>query len=724
MSTTSMIWAQSGGSLEGQVVDKNGKFPLPTVSIIIVGAKKHGSTDPDGRYFIENIPPGTYKVTFELPGYLKESVKNITITAGEGTELNAVLKMGFAHEMTVTARREIVSLQRVPQNVEVLTATELEETPVINVVQALNNITGVDVATGSGNTGPGTFISINGYEDVYIRKMVDGVDVGEVITNWSMLNAYPEELVSQIEVIKGGSSSIWGSNMGGIINLVTKRPRDLERPIISIKGIFSSFGEMDFENASTIPNSGSIKNYSANITGTQKDFYYMLGFNKDNHDGFIGLSSENNFSIFTKVGYNFNETTYLDFLYNYNRMKNKGLCFLETDMFKAWGIDYYWHYKDDSESTSQVGSLKFSTLVTPSMNIEAQLKFNKMDMDMTRENLEGTFDPPGSVSSFSLNDQKIGFTVKNSYNPSENFSLISGIDYYRIKADFSDYIADQPIIYVNEWAPFLNAEYRIGNFGLHAGARYDYNSSFGNQLSPSVGAVFNFLKASLIRVNVARTFRVPPLWYTLGESYMDAILPNPDLEPERAWAYSAGIESQELEFIWVKFSGYYHLMTDGIVRVSHPDQVGRFTWGNSDEFIRQGYEAELGVITPIGIIAYIGTNYNDHTNKGTGEIMSWIPTRTYKTGLKYINEKLDLAVNIRGRYIWWNEDEYLMSLFEPRDKVLMLDIRISKGFKISQFIQARLFLDVFNLTDQLYWDRKDCPNPRRWAQIGFEIKYK
>jgi hypothetical protein len=178
LSFSSTIGAQSTGTLQGKVIDKNEKFPLPTVRIAVSGTKFYGTTDVDGNFRIVNIPPGEYTVTFELSGYLIEVVKNVSIQAGETAELEVALKMGFAHEMTVTARREIESLQRVPQNIEILTETELEETPVLNVYQALNNVTGVDVETGSGLSTVGMFMSINGYDDVYIRKMVAGADRG------------------------------------------------------------------------------------------------------------------------------------------------------------------------------------------------------------------------------------------------------------------------------------------------------------------------------------------------------------------------------------------------------------------------------------------------------------------------------------------------------------------------------------------------------------------
>jgi len=719
------VWAQSSGTLTGTVLDQVEKFPLPTVSVNLGGTKLYGRSNAEGFFVIKNIPAGTYKVSFELAGYLTEVKKDVVIKAGETAEIDILMKMGFAHEMTVTARREIVSLQKVPQNIEVLTETELKEAPALNVYQALNSVTGVDVETGSGLSSVGMFMSINGYDDAYIKKMVDGVDVTASVTNWSLLNAYPEEMLEQVEVIKGGASSVWGSNMGGIIHLIIKRPRDMKKPIFTLKGTFGHHGEQDYANASALPQSGEIIRYSGNVIGSFNKFGYMVGFKREDHDLFTLDGKEKNFSIFTKFGYDINDSTYLDFLYSYNKVDIFDRTFLESDWFVPYGFPYYWNYQNDADSSTQVASLKFFSLVAPALNVEAQLKFNRMDGNFSRIYLEGGFinGPTGSVDTNTFMDQRLGFTVKGAYNPSTAYSLVAGVDYYRTKADFSDFILDQPIIFVDQVAPFMNMEYRIGMIGLNAGARYDYDSSFGSQLSPSLGANLNLGKYTIFRVNVARTFKVPPLWYTLGESYVDLILPNPDLKPERAWAYSAGFESQELEFIWVKLSGYFHKMTDGIIRVDSEASPGRFSWGNATEFDRKGYEAELGVMTPIGLSAYIGTNYNKHEDVSEGVRLDWIPTRSWKAGLKYTNTKWDFFANLRGRWLWWNIDEGSMELFEPRDKVWLFDFRLSKGFKLSEAIRLAMIVDAFNITDQLYWDRKELPNPRRWVQAGFEIKF-
>jgi outer membrane receptor protein involved in Fe transport len=716
------IWAQSGGTLKGSVIDDNGKFPLPTVRIAVMKTKVFGTTDPEGNFTIGNIPPGVYNVAFELSGYVIEVVKDVAIQVGGTTAIEVTMKMGFAHETTVTARREVTSLQRVPQNIEVLTLTEIEETPAVNIVQAMNNITGVDVATGKNLTGLGTFMSVHGYEDVYARKMVDGVDVGEVVSNWSMLNSYPAEMLEQIEVIKGGASSVWGSNMAGIINVVTRRPHNMEKPQITLKGTFSTFGEQDFGNASAVPQSGNMQRFGGNIIGSYQNLGYMLGYDYNNADLFTDNGKNKNQSLFAKVGYDFSETAYLDFLYNYNSYDQSTHEFLETDLFKPW-VDYYYNYNTAATASNHTASLKYRALVSSAWNLEAQAKFHQQKGEFTNEYLErGAIGYPGLVEESSFSDQKLGFTVKGAYNPNTVFSMVTGVDYYRIKADFTGQGIDQPVINVDELAPFINAVYRLGRLGLNAGFRYDYNSSFGSQPSPSFGANLNLLNATIIRANIARTFFVPPLWYTLGESYMDLILPNPDLLPERAWAYSAGFESQDLRYIYLKFSVYYHDMTDGIVRVP-ADEEGRFTWGNSDDFVRKGYEAELGFLTPIGLSGYVGTNYNDHKNTTDDSIVGWIPTRTYKVQLKYQHTKWDFFANLRGRWVWWNMDEFLTELFEPRDEIFGFDLRLSKGFRIGGSTRMAFILDVYNITDRLYWDRKDDPNPRLWGQLGFELKF-
>jgi len=719
-----MVNAQSTGTLKGKVMDAVEKFPLPTVKVTVVGKRLFGSTNSEGEYTIPGLAPGTYKITFEMAGYVKKTRTDVAINAGETTTLDVSMRMGFSHETTVTASRQITSLQRVPLNVEVLTATEMEDAPTLDIVQALNQVSGVDVFTGSGMTTAGTFISINGYDDVYIKKMIDGVDVTEIMGNWSMLNAYPAEMVAQIEVIKGGSSSLWGANMGGVINVITKRPQELERPIFTLKGSFSSYNAMDFGMASATGQSGQLLDLSASAVGTVGKLGYLLGYKNQNYDGFTLGGKNKNYNIFGKLFYDIGDATKVDLLYSYNHQYMKQHMWIESWRDTPPGYDYYWNYFDDGKLSTQVFSARVVSRVSPGLDLEAQLKYTASDNYWVRTGGESSYgDTLGAETIWDLTESRYGFTVKGNYNPSEAFSLVAGLDYYRTMADYTKYIADQPLIYVNQWAPFANMEYRIGNLGIHLGVRYDDDSSFGSQLSPSVGINWNFTNRSLVRMNIGRTFKVPDLWYTIGEAFYDMILPNPNLLPERAWAYSIGFESQELKYVWAKVSLYYHNMTDGIIYESIPDNPGRYTWANATKFIRKGYEAELGVLTPWGISGFISTNYNDHTNVETETVLYWIPARTYKSRLQYKNDKWDLTAHLQGRWVWWNMMPWELTFFYPHDKRWVFDIRVSKGFQIAEHVKLDLILDLFNLTNQLYWDRLDSPNPRRWWKLGFGLTF-
>lgn len=711
-------WSQTGGTLKGKVIDLAGKFGLPTVQVVVIGTSKSTITNTDGTYIIQNIPPGAYSISFELSGYIKEVIKDVAIKADETFELNASLQQGFAHEVTVTARRAVTKLQEVPLNVEVITSEELVETPIVNIHQALDNVTGVDLNPTMGINAIGSWISINGYDNRYIKQMVDGVEVTGVVESWTTTNTYSDSMIDQIEVIKGGSSSAWGSNMGGIINYVTKRPKGMEKPKINLSGAFSSFGEWDLGNASANPNpdGGNLQNYSFSMMGSLQKFGYLFGIKNLNHDGFVDYADEKTTSLFGKIGYDFSDRTYMDLFFTYNKLKIKQHMFLETDP----GV-YSYNYLTDSDVYNMVGYAKFKSNLTKDLDIDATIKYYKTDFEWILElpDYDLVLDPSGFI------EERIGAAINSSYRPSLEFSLVAGMDYYRTKMDVTTMMPEQPVIYVSQLAPYINAEYRLGNFGLHAGLRYDYDESFGSQLSPSVGANINLFKATLFRVNIARTFRTPPLLYTMAETFSTRVLPNPDLLPERSWNYSVGFESQELRYLWAKFSIYLHKMTDGIGTEFTPE--GREIWNNLQKFTRKGYEAELGVIAPFGLTAYIGTNYNKHeqdTIGGESTTLIWIPTRSWKAGLKYKNNKLDFLVNLRARWIWWNmDDEFYQSYFDPHDKKWIVDLKISKGFNFFKNTRIAIFLDLYNLFDELYWDRKDSPTPRRWMQIGFELGF-
>src|SRR5690606_18426011 len=122
----------------------------------------------------------------------------------------------------VEARRSPADRAELPQQVDVVTSTDLERTPATDVAEALKRTAAVDViqfpALLSG-------VSVRGFRPQYSGLnprtliLVDGRPAGA--TNLATLDLVA---VERIEVLKGPASALYGSSaMGGAINIITRR---------------------------------------------------------------------------------------------------------------------------------------------------------------------------------------------------------------------------------------------------------------------------------------------------------------------------------------------------------------------------------------------------------------------------------------------------------------------------------------------------------------------
>ncbi len=123
--------------------------------------------------------------------------------------------------MWLPGHRSEKTLKNVPVLTQVISAQQMLNLGITNVTEALQNmVPGLDV----NHFGTRTSITLQGMDAKYVLFLVDGERIaGEVNgdIDYSMLNM---ENIDRIEVIKGASSSLYGSNaIGGVINIITKR---------------------------------------------------------------------------------------------------------------------------------------------------------------------------------------------------------------------------------------------------------------------------------------------------------------------------------------------------------------------------------------------------------------------------------------------------------------------------------------------------------------------
>ena len=148
----------------------------------------------------------------------------------------------------VTATRVDRRLQDEPLRVEVIDREEIEEKALMtpgSVAMLLGETTGLRVQTTAPSMGAAN-VRIQGLRGRYAQMVADGLPLyGSGGDSFSMLQVPPLDL-GQVEIIKGAASALYGpAALGGVINLVSRRPRESEREALinltSQQGVDTTF---------------------------------------------------------------------------------------------------------------------------------------------------------------------------------------------------------------------------------------------------------------------------------------------------------------------------------------------------------------------------------------------------------------------------------------------------------------------------------------------------
>src|SRR4029450_10811948 len=170
--------------IAGTVKDVSGAV-LPGVTVeasspALIEKVRAAVSDGTGQYRIEDLRPGTYKVTFTLTGFSAFQREGIELTGSFTATVNAELRPGALQEtITVTGESPIVDTQSARRQLT-MSSELLKTIPTVRSYNALvGAIPGVvtntnDVATGAGTTQ----FPIHGGRINEVRMTVDGLNVG------------------------------------------------------------------------------------------------------------------------------------------------------------------------------------------------------------------------------------------------------------------------------------------------------------------------------------------------------------------------------------------------------------------------------------------------------------------------------------------------------------------------------------------------------------------
>lgn len=210
--------------LNGKVIDSNDQSPLPGANIVIIGGSEGASTDFDGNFTLKVTKQFPYTITVSFTGY---DTKRIKVNKASDVSLIRLNQGVSLDEVIVSASRKREKIQEAPAAVSVLSAKALAAYAVSNPVQALQNLTGVDIATyGIGESK----INLRGKSTVFQSETLVIVDYRNISMpslgqNKSGQNPVDAIDLERVEVIKGPGSALYGPGVeAGVVHFITKSP--------------------------------------------------------------------------------------------------------------------------------------------------------------------------------------------------------------------------------------------------------------------------------------------------------------------------------------------------------------------------------------------------------------------------------------------------------------------------------------------------------------------
>ncbi len=211
--------AFSQATVRGKVFDSSTREPLYGV-YIVYGKNKGTTTDTDGRYAIET-DTGKTELTFRFISY-KAVTRTIELAPRDTLVLDVGLETDLREigQIVVSASRTEQKVAELTVSMDVLKSADFLKTHITDPEELVNKTSGIEVMDGQASIRGGSGFSYGAGSRVL--ALIDGLpmispDAGNI--KWQFL---PLENISQVEIIKGASSVLYGSSaLNGIINFRT-----------------------------------------------------------------------------------------------------------------------------------------------------------------------------------------------------------------------------------------------------------------------------------------------------------------------------------------------------------------------------------------------------------------------------------------------------------------------------------------------------------------------
>jgi outer membrane receptor protein involved in Fe transport len=270
--------AQTPLQISGRVTDKRGDAVSAARVVAVADNQTRGETSADGAgQFTLALPPGDYELRVSADGFSVFS-RRVSLNSAQATVNVTLEPAAVAETVTVTPARAELRLSSAPASVSVFDAKDvsnaaaqtfddlLRQAPGFSIFRRSSSIVANPTTQGVSLRGAGA----SGASRTLV--MSDGLPLNDAFGGWVYWDRVPRAAVDRIELVRGGSSDLYGSDaLSGVINVISRPPT---QRVINAEAAYGNRDTAD----TTFFASDKWNSFSASVAGEafRTDGYFLI----------------------------------------------------------------------------------------------------------------------------------------------------------------------------------------------------------------------------------------------------------------------------------------------------------------------------------------------------------------------------------------------------------------------------------------------------------------
>jgi len=381
------------------------------------------------------------------------------------------------NEVIITATRTLRQLSSLPMPAQIISSKDIKSSNSLRLNDILNEQTGLITVP---DFGGGEGIQVQGLDSQYTLILIDGVPLVGRSAGTLDITRIAVGNIKQIEIVKGASSSLYGSEaLGGVINIITERPKNGFKGDVNYR--IGSFNTTDFNNNI---------NFKKNKLSIQTFFnrYRSNGYDLNTTDALNTVEPFSNYTLNSKFTYDFNEAT---------RLLVAGKYFSQNQEYVASSS-----LAGESDVNEWNTHLKLRHRYSDKWSSYFEFYATRYKAKDFLNNLDGN-----RFSTSFFNQLLVRPEMRATFTLNDNNSFIGGIGFNHETLNRTDFTEspefNSPYVYLQydgHITPKLN---------LIVGARLDSHNKYQSQFSPKVAARYELSDYLAIKGSVGYGFKAP-----------------------------------------------------------------------------------------------------------------------------------------------------------------------------------------------------------------------